>query len=89
MILAGVGAVHVLEVFYVTQPSGPIFLLVDLVSRFVQPAMFVWFFLFPGGGATPHWAWRLVAAMQVFFLALHARAFLAASGVLAPDAANL
>jgi hypothetical protein len=89
LILAGLGAVNVQEVFYITQPPGLVLLLVDLVSWVVWPAMFVWFFLFPGGGATPRWAWRLVAAMQVFFLALSARAFLAASGVLAPDAANL
>ncbi|MFZ1238794.1 MAG: hypothetical protein WAV66_05555 [Anaerolineae bacterium] len=89
LVLAGLGAVNVLEVFYVAQPPGLVVMLVDLVSWVVWPPMLVWFFLFPGGGPIPRWAWRLVVVSQALFLALSVRAFLAAWGVLAPDPANL
>ncbi len=89
LVLAGLGAVSIQGVFYVAQPPGLVFMLVDLLSWVVWPVMFVWFFLFPGGGAIPRWAWRLVAVLQALFLALSVRAFLAAWGVLAPDSANL
>ncbi|MFZ1462618.1 MAG: hypothetical protein WAV60_01075 [Anaerolineae bacterium] len=89
LVLAGLGAVNVQEVLYVAQPPGLVVMLVDLVSWVVWPPMFIWFFLFPGGGAIPRWAWRLVAVLQAIFLALDVRGFLAAWGVLAPDPANL
>ena len=89
LVLVGLGAVSVQEIFYVAQPPSLVFMLVDLLSWVVWPAMFVWFFLFPGGGAIPRWAWRLVAVLQALFLALSVRAFLAAWGVVAPDSANL
>jgi hypothetical protein len=89
LVLAGLGAVGVQEVFFVTQPPSLVLMLVDLVGWVVWPAMFIWFFLFPGAGAIPRWTWRLVAVLQTLFLALSVRAFLAAWGVLAPDPANL
>jgi hypothetical protein len=89
LVLAGLGAVSVQEIFYIAQPPGLVFMLVDLLSWVVWPVMFVWFFLFPGGGAIPRWAWRLVVVLQALFLALSVRAFLAAWGVVAPDSANL
>ncbi|RLT45062.1 MAG: hypothetical protein DWI57_01695 [Chloroflexi bacterium] len=89
LVLAGLGAVGVQEIFSVTQPLGLVEMLVDLVGWVVWPPMFVWFFLFPGGGAIPRWAWRLVVVLQAIFLALNVRAFLAAWGLLAPDPANL
>jgi|GEM_PF-2998310 len=89
LVLAGLGAVNVEKVFYVAQPPGLVFMLIDLLGWVVWSAMFIWFFLFPGGGAIPRWAWRLVVVAQAIFLALSVRGFLVAWGVLAPDPANL
>jgi hypothetical protein len=88
LILVGLGAVTTLLVFNVTQPLRVIMASVELLSWIVWPGMFTWLFLFPGSGAAPQWAWRLVLALQLVFLALSVQGFLAEWDMIAPGAGD-